>query len=233
MPENNIRLNPRLISSLSSVLHMSAGEILHVTGISSTTWYRIMSNPETITIQQLLAIANSLQIPVKRFFYKDGTCFIGQRSDYVTSPYLECYYDADALQGFVADTSSATWKQTAEIVGVTRDNLRNSLLAVRRTPVTRFLQVCNIFGINPFTVLIDPNSDTNGQHPYNRNSVKSVAVEIKTLRNDVARLSGMVDDLTQKYNELSQQLQLIRHNNSRHEEYGGMAAEGSPEISDD
>ena len=155
----DVKLNIKLVGTLSSVLYIPAGEILASTGITTGTFYRIKNNPEILTIQQLLSIANGLHVPVRHFFYTGNTYVIGHRDDYITEPYLECSYDSERLQEFVSNTDSATWKHASEILGITRDNLRNSLLGARRTPVMRFLQVCAIFGINPFTILVDPNPD--------------------------------------------------------------------------
>lgn len=152
---DNIRLNTKLIRSLGSVLFMHTADMMVATSIASTTWYSIMQNPENITIQQLLSIANGLHIPVRRFFSADKPDVIGQRDDYVTEPYQPCQYDTTVLQA-VINNKSATWQQAAKAAGMSRDNLRKSMLAVRRTPVTRFLTVCGALNIDPFSILIDP-----------------------------------------------------------------------------
>ena len=63
-----VRLNTTLFSTLGRVLGMSNTELIKATGISNATWYRVMGHPDEITVQQLIAIANGLHIPVRRFF---------------------------------------------------------------------------------------------------------------------------------------------------------------------
>jgi hypothetical protein len=197
--EFQLHLNYRLIATLSSVLYMPPNEIIRMSGIANSTWYRLMQQPQTIPIQQLLGIANGLHIPVKRFFYTGDTCVVGLREEYVTIPYSECRYDGDALQEFVNNTDSATWMQAAKEIGVTRDNLRHSLLGARRTPVTRFLEVCHIFGIDPYTILIDPNPET---APQDKN--KPVAASV---RRDIKELKQQISELTTSGSQLSDQYQ--------------------------
>ena len=209
-----IHLNTRLICTLNNILGVQHSEIYTAAGINSSTWYRIMAQPEIITIQQLLAIANSQHIPVSRFFYAGSAFLLGRREEYVTEPYEDCYYNADVLAEFVAASPTANWKDAARKTGVTRDNLRNSLLGTSRTPTTRFLEVCNIFGTDPFKILIDPNPAFDPKTarrsvptPYN--------YEIKALRKDVSTLSQTVKELLQKYNELQQQFDDLRRQTKR------------------
>ena len=211
---NDFKLNTKLIATLSSVLYVPPSDIMNASGITSTTWYRIMQQPDIITIQQLLGIANGMHIPVSRFFYTGSTLLLGHRDDYITEPYLECYYNPEALQEYVASTDGATWMQAAKIIGVSRDNLRNSLLGTSRTPTTRFLEVCNIFGTDPFKILIDPNPAFDPK-TARRFIPTSYNYEIKALRKDVSTLSKTVKELLQKYNELQQQFDDLRRQTKR------------------
>ena len=201
---NSLRLNTKLISNLSNVLFMSAADMMAAANIATTTWYHIMQVPEAITIQQLLAIANGLHIPVRRFFSCDKTDIIGKREEYIAESYQACFYDAHALQEIVNRRADATWQKAADAVGMSRDNLRKSLLAVRRTPVTRFLAVCQAFNIDPFTVLVDPNPAKARKRSMRHDDI---AGDIAALHRKIADLSTVVDDLTKKYSAL-----LERHN---------------------
>ena len=197
-----IRLNTKLIGSLSSILFMSPADIMKAAGIPHSTWYCIMQVPAAITIQQLLAICNSLHIPARKFFTKGRKGSIGRRDDYIYENYQPCYYDADRLQEIVSNRSDATWQRASEITKVTPQNLRNSLLAVTRTPVTRFLVVCESFGIDPFTILIDPNPETRPKskrtEAANLTGEAQLRQEIQTLREDIANLTDIVSDLRKK-----------------------------------
>lgn len=194
-------LNEELIRNLSDVLFIPTSEAIASTVGNRSTWYRIMQRPSIITVQQLLAIANGLHVPVRRFFYADKTKVIGRRDEYVAEPYLPCSYDARSLQSLVASRPGVTWNQASTATGVTRDNLRNSLLAVRRLPVTRFLTSCEALGIDPFEVLIDPNPEPKARTRRGGTTDGEAAVraEIATLRSEVSDLSSAVADLTAKY----------------------------------
>lgn len=158
-------LNTTLITSLGRVLGKTNTELMEATSISNATWYRIMGHPDEITVQQLISIANGLCIPVFRFFSIDGVNVIGNKEDYIENPYKPCYYDAEALQSLINTRNDATWQDVANLLGMTRTNLRNSLLSYTRLTVTRFLAACDAFGIEPFLVIVDPNAhrESNGQ----------------------------------------------------------------------
>lgn len=213
--KTTIRLNQRLISTLNRVLMLSPSDMMKASHIASSTWYRIMQDPSTISVQNLLGIANGLHIPVRRFFSSGQTDLIGCRDDYLAEPYEFCHYDYAALHQIVSTRRDATWKRAADATGLTRDHLRNSLLAVTRTPVTRFLTVCEAFEIDPFTILIDPNPEPKrrrGTAPHLLSSAlpgnsasqpeSHLSAEIANLHHSISKLSDTVTDLTTKYNDL-------------------------------
>lgn len=173
-----------------------------------------MRRPTGITIQQLLAIANGLHVPVRRFFSTDKTDLIGQRDNYIAEPYQKCHYDDTVLHEFVQNSATtATWKKAAEATGMSYSRLRNSLLAITRTPVTRFLTVCNVFGINPFTILIDPNPDLLSQKDKRMPGTQNMALrrEIELLQKNIDTLNSTVADLEKKYKVLLQAHDALLH----------------------
>lgn len=192
-------LNTKLISSLSTVLYIPSSELIKATGISTTTWYHIMQVPALITIQQLLGIANGLHIPVRRFFTFGSTDIIGRRDDYITDNYMKCFYDAAVLQSIVDNRRDATWQKAAAATGMAYTNLRKSLLAIRRTPVTRFLTVCEAFNIDPFSVLIDPNNEAGEKRQTSTQQRRSMQKDIEALHRKFDELSNTVSDLQEKY----------------------------------
>lgn len=197
------RLNTKLIASLQSVLHIQASDIKEATQISLATWYRIRQAPQEITVQQLLQIANGLHIPVRRLFSTGQVDVVGQREDYVAEPYYECQYDEAALRDFVSSNHDATWKKAAEAAGMSYQRLRNSLLAVTRTPVARFLEACDTFGIEPFTILVDGNPAIGSRkRPMRKGEADSFKAEINTMKGRIDELSKTVEDLTAKYENL-------------------------------
>lgn len=152
------RLNTTLLQALGRVLGMTNTELMEATGISNATWYRIMGNPDEITIQQLLSIANGLHFPVKRFFSNGDIDMIGSKDDYIENPYKPCDYDGEGLIHLINTCGTATWQDVANKLGITRANLRNSLLSVTRLPVVRLLAACDAFEIDPFLIIVDYNN---------------------------------------------------------------------------
>lgn len=230
------RLNIKLISSLGSVLRMSAAEMIDAVSIPTATWYRLMKAPADITIQQLLSIANGLHIPVRHFFSTDAVDVIGHRDDYVIEPYEPCCYNSDVLLNIISSSPEKTWKQAAEIAGMVPFRLKDSLLAFTRTPVTRFLIVCEAFCIDPFTVISDPNTQTSekGEHTKTKNDI-TILREINSLRQDVRHLTSMIEDMSQKYDNLlfSHKLLLEHLNKNNQQPTIGIAAEPDPEPNPD
>lgn len=201
-----VRLNKKLITSLGDVLFMHAADLIAASSIPTATWYYLMQHIEGITIQQLLSISNGLKIPVRRFFSEGKTDVVGKRDDYVAEDYIMCYYDAVVLQHVVDTRTDATWQKAAKATGMTYDNLKKSTLAVRRLPVDRFLTVCKAFGVDPFTVLIDPNPDARrkGSRPSALRAGEGDALraDIAGLRESIRSLRETVNDLHKRYEEL-------------------------------
>lgn len=200
-----VHLNTKLLCNLDNILFLSSVKIREATGIKTTTWYALMQKPEKITIQQLLALANGLHIPVRRFFSTSKTDIVGKRSDYVVEEYTPCRYDSDALQKLVDRSPDITWKKASCATDVTRDNLRRSLLGIRRTPVTRFLKTCDALEIDPFEILIDPNHEK-VQNKRIGTDTSNLTENIAALRRELKQLSATVDDLTKKFEALQKRL---------------------------
>lgn len=194
------RLNTKLLSTLTSVLFMQTADLRRAAGIAKSTWYDIMRKPDEITVQYLLSIANGLHIPVRRFFSLSRTDMIGKREDLIAEPYADCYYSGDVLRDMINERQDATWRRAGEIAGMTYQNIQKSLLSETRTPVVRFLAVCEAFGIDPFTILVDPNPEPAAKSGDRRRP--TVLAQIAVLREDVGRLSGTVEEMAGRYREL-------------------------------
>lgn len=217
MRMETVRLNTKLICSLGSVLFIPTAEMIVMTGVPNSTWYRIMQTPATISIQQLLAIANGLHIPVRRFFSTDKVDYVGKRDEYIADPYEPCYYDETALQELVNSSHETTWQKAAKATGMNYTNLRKSLTAVTRTPVMRFLDVCNVFGIEPFSILVDPNPEERTERHRAEPATKDTLREdIRSLREDVRRLSETVGELRDKYERLLDTCKALNGRLDRH-----------------
>ena len=213
--KHTLQLNTPLITSLGHVLGKTNAELMEATGVSNATWYRIMGHPDEITVQQLISIANGLCVPVFRLFSIDGVNVIGNKEDYIENPYKPCYYDAEALQALVNTRSAATWQDVANSLGITRTNLRNSLLSYTRLPVARFLAACNAFDIEPFFVIVDQNPqyiDRGGEKvattalgytnlsefDAKRTDFDSIRIELAELKDELERARRDIADLSKK-----------------------------------
>lgn len=197
------RLNTKLLSTLTGVLFMQAADLRNAVGIAKSTWYDIMRKPDEITVQYLLSIANGLHIPVRRFFSTGRTETAVKREDLIAEPYADCYYAGDALRDMINRRQDATWKRAGEIAGMAYQSIQKSLSSETRTPVVRFLAVCEAFGIDPFTILVDPNPEPSkdGKRKGGR-ADSAMLTEIAGLRKDIGRLNGIIDEMTGKYREL-------------------------------
>ena len=229
------RLNTKLLSTLHDVLHIQAVDLRKTVGIAKSTWYDIMARPDGITVQYLLLIANGLHIPVRRFFSFGRTDIIGKREDYVTEPYTDCYYTGETLRKAINERQDATWKRAGEIAGMGYIHIQKSLSSETRTPVVRFLAVCEAFDIDPFTILVDPNPEPSKGRKRKDCADPAVLAEIAVLREDIGRLSGTIADITEKYADLQQRydnlldahnLLLERFNKHIQNGFVGMAADG-------
>ena len=128
------------------------------------------------------------------------------------------------MQRIVKEYHVATWTDAFRLTGITRGHIRKSLTSTTRLPVTRFLSVCDGFGIDPFTILIDPNKvaddKTKRKHKTattdatNGSAAEIVAIlptdltalrrEITRLRSDLAAVRRDLSDMHKKYTALLQ-----------------------------
>ena len=232
---NGLRLNTKLLSALHSVLLMQAVDLRKAAGIARSTWYDITSRHDTITVQHLLSIANGLHIPVRRFFSTGRTDVIGRREDYVADPYTDCYYLGETLREAINERKDATWQRAGEIAGMTYQHVQKSLSSETRTPVVRFLAVCEAFGIDPFTILVDPNPEPKPeQNRKPRRNDQAMLTEIAALRQDIGRLSGTVEDVTRKYDDLLAKYdRLLSAHKALLDRFNGHVSDGLPSLAAD
>ncbi len=211
---NYPKLNTKLITTLGSIIFMPSRDIIAATDIATSTWYTLMQKPADISIQQLLAIANGLHIPVRRMFSFGHTDICGRRDDYISDPYLPCSYDAGTLQNIVSTRTDATWKLASQKTGMTPSRLRNSLLGATRTPVMRFLTVCETFEIDPFSILIDPNPDPKKnkrttESPNIATNNADLRADIDNLNKKMENLNDIIANLNTKYEALLAKHELL------------------------
>ena len=210
-----IRINTALLSALGRVLGMNNADLMEATGIRNATWYRIMGHPDEITVQQLISIANGLCVPVRRFFSFGDTDMVGSKDDYVLNQYQSCYYDGDAILNLVNTSSVATWMDVAKELGMTRANLRHSLLLDTRLPVARFLSTCEYLGLDPFLVIVDPNPRL-----VNRREQKKVVdsenmyntiiqPDFATIQREMASFKILLEDTKREIDELNRKLDAV------------------------
>jgi hypothetical protein len=185
---------------------MTHNEVSDASGISIACWYRTVKDPERITIQQLISLANGLHIPIHLFFSCEDTDIIGVREDYIlTHNYQNCYYDSDAIRQRIESDKSKSWRKAADAVGMHWTNVAASLLAVSRTPVVRVLTLCETFEFDLFEFLVDPN--INSKTSKKQDDDDGLREKIDGLNKKIEQLNNAVLELTDKYKTL-----LERHN---------------------
>jgi alkylated DNA nucleotide flippase Atl1 len=161
-----MQLNETLLKELPRILYMTNKAISAQSNIANATWYRIVSSPSKISVQQLIDLANGLHIPVSRFISRDGTGVIVQRDNLIISNgYQNCYYDSSAVQKVISSGIVSSYRDAASIVGLHPNRVKESLLAIHRLPVSRLLDFCTTLKLNPFEFIVDPNirMETNEQ----------------------------------------------------------------------
>lgn len=153
-----MQLNENLLKELPHVLYMTHGAISKQSNIAIATWYRIVQTPSKISVQQLLDLANGLQVPVSRFISMDDKNIVSQHKDYIVySGYKKCYYDRDAIQKVISSGMISSYRDAAPFVGLHPNRVKESLLAIHRLPVVRLLKFCTSFTLNVFDFIVDPN----------------------------------------------------------------------------
>lgn len=203
--EKKVKLNVQLIMSLDSVLNRSWARLKDSIDIPRSTLYRIKDGAEGIDMKQLLAIANGLHIPVSKFFYTGSIRMIQRSEDYVTEPYLPCRYEYETLRTIVEQRRDITWVKAYDIIGITQDNLKNSLLSYD-VPVTRFIDFCDGFGIDPFTILIDPNPKPSRRR---KDDGALTPTDLAGLREDIRSLTEKTKELAGKYSVIEDRYNIL------------------------
>ncbi len=196
---SHLHLNAMLLRTLDSVLAIPSVDMVDMAGITKHAWYSMRRNPENVTVKQLVSLSNAFHVPVRRFFSSGATDLVGCREDYVEPDFRPCSYDAGILMRYINACPGATWQKAADAVGMTRDNLRHSLLGDTRTPVVRFLASCEALDVDPFSVLIDPNPV---HCPSARRTPSSGVADIAALQRRVDALQSELDDLKTKFEAL-------------------------------
>lgn len=201
--KGRVKLNEDLIRRLYVVFDKSWARLSGlIPDIPRSTLYRVKDNPGGIDMQQLLAIANGLHVPVSLFFYEGSIHQIGKQEDYVTEPYLPCRYDYEKLRHIVETSRNITWVKGYDITGITQDNLKASLLQ-DEAPVVRLLDFCYGFDIDPFTVIIDPNPPRQ-QRAKRRQNGDALLAEMAEMSKTIAELAATTADLTGKYRDVEE-----------------------------
>lgn len=188
-----VTINVRLIRTLTKVIRMTNEEISAAAGIPIATWYRIAKKPENISIQQLLALANGLHIPVSRFLSDKGRDYIGLREDYIMSvrDYRQCSYDGDALRAQIGRQTDTTRQDAAKVMDLHYSHVSSAILGEQRLKVANILTLCAAFRLEVSDYIIDPNAATvaQKQKPSRRSQGTDTTDELKTIREELRRLS--------------------------------------------
>lgn len=186
-----MHLNEELLKNLPHILCTTHSEIAAKANITIATWYRIVRDPYRISAQQLIDLANGLQVPVSRFISKEGTDVISQREDYIIfNGYQKCYYDVDAIRKVISSGIFSSYRNSP-IAGIPTYRLKESLLAPHRLPVTRFLEFCTTFNFPPLDFIIDPNIRTDSQQ-LKSNAGIPLSEDLLAMRKEMDRLKAQL-----------------------------------------
>ena len=182
-----MQLNEKLLKELPRVLFMTHGAISKQSNIAIATWYRIVQTPSKISVQQLLDLANGLQVPVSRFISMDDKNIVSQHKDYIVySGYKKCYYDRDAIQKVISSGMISSYRDAAPFVGLHPNRVKESLLAIHRLPVVRLLKFCTTFTLNVFDFIVDPNSPN--ANVKEQKEITAQSSEYAAILHDIATL---------------------------------------------
>lgn len=186
-----MHLNEVLLKNLPHILCTTHSEIAAKAKITIATWYRIVRDPYRISAQQLIDLANGLQVPVSRFISKDCTDVISQREDYIVfNGYQKCYYDIDAIRKAISSGIFSSYRNSL-IAGIPTHRLKESLLAPHRLPVTRFLEFCSTFNYPPLNFIVDPNIHTESLQ-LKSNAGMPLPEDILSMRKEMERLKAQL-----------------------------------------
>ena len=209
---NAIQLNEPLLQNLPQVLGLSHVDVATAAGIASTTWYRLIKEPQKFTVQQLLNLSNGLHIPVRRFFSRQSVD-IGKCDDYVVNyGYKTCYYDSDAVRKSIKEKTTISWRAAADATGINVFRLKESLFVVHRLPVVRLIIICDSFDLNLFDYLVDPNPATS---PGGNNETTSLSL-VRYGREDNSRdfidMHLEIFELRKQLFDTRQEMSILRRN---------------------
>lgn len=187
----SMHLNEKLLKELHHVLFITHEGISKQSNIAIATWYRIVKTPSRISVQQLIDLANGLQIPVNHFFSMDNKDIIDQQEDYIVySGYKRCYYDIDAIRKVIGSGIFTSYRNNP-IVGISAYRLKESLLAPHRLSVTRFLEFCSTFNYPPFDFIVDPNIRAESLQ-WESNDGMPLPEDILSMRKEMDRLRAQL-----------------------------------------
>ena len=197
-----MHLNEKLIMTLTKVLGLTHKTISDTTGIAIGTWYRIVKEPSSMTVQQLLALANGLQIPVRRFFTLGRQDKVGTREDYVERDYHPCSYEGAAIVSMIGRGTAITQKEAAEAMGLPPIKIRETLCGYQRLTVNKLLAFCKAFSVDVFKVLVDPNETIEAKR-LNKAEVNKLKAEIEELKKELKSLRHDYELLKEAHNLLA------------------------------
>lgn len=215
------KFNSDLISCLPNVLDITLTEIARRCKLNQPTLRMYIIGERALPVQVLLTLCNTLRMPSRYFIYPDdepGIIPTRETATIEAHRWQSVSWDERATDTLFGDAPEHIfWKDVAAAMGISDQRPRERFALRTRFPVADFLQVCNAFGISPFTFIIDRNlqqaptdptgsgrETTEHKRQHTRHNDSSVA----ELRRQVADLTDMVANLTEKYNTL-----LAAHNN--------------------
>lgn len=235
-----------LLKVIFDLCGCSTTRVLEGQGISHTSWWTWISveagnnvdrTPERggIPVVALLAICNSLYIPVKKLFRREGEPVIiplreelvCQKKRFVSSCFdRRAYQAAFGLRSKVRKPIGAMMKE----LGYSRRTYDNWMEEDSSLRVAQLLRFCDVFGYDLFSFLVDENTipvrkpkeepgvlseEDEKDHLQRQNAVLQtrnirLSAQLKDSRKEVENLSKEVTDLKVKNYELEYEVKRLK-----------------------
>ncbi len=197
--------NHELMARISKVLDITVAEIARRCNIKQQVLNRYVRGEFVISVQALIEMCNSLRMPIYFFVSENDTHLLPAREEATVLPrnWHPITWDTEEVERCFGDgPRQIYWKDVAAAMDVTDQKAHNRLLLNRRLPTTDFLTACTKLQVSPYRFLIDPNRPNFNHKTKKKATYKGELVEMDKLRRELATMHTILDDLTEKYNQL-------------------------------
>lgn len=203
--------NTLLFSRLPDVLDISIAEIAKRCDIRQQVLNRYVKGENELPVKVLIKMCNALRMPCYFFVSEDNNHEIPNReaATIAADRWVPVEWDCQAVdRTFGSDGGRIYWKDVAAVMGVTPQKPHDRFLLKKRLTVFELVDVCNHFGLSPFTFIVDGNrggdGKKKGRSPADQGGATPAELldAIGALRQQVSELSAGYRDIAAKYGSL-------------------------------